>query len=404
MFNLLAKGILLGTLLTTSLSADKVVISTDNTGDFLIAPIYIAEDDVCTEVKVFNTNTTSSILAKVVFRERIASHEVDLPIFLSPGDVWNATVCRNVNGVVSLTSTDDSNHPSAMQTLKYGQSLFDHSNSSNYRRADFPKSFVEIEGKEYEIKGTQKENIDFSRGYIEVFPIAQFYEGSTQKVGKRKLVERWDMLERGITAIKGLSKSGVDSYSLSGLVSFQTRKQETSSIPMTAFKGAHDKQLKGHAISYTTDANTEILLGKDKKIAILKLLQKDTLSFMYDNAGVDQYLNILFPFSHKEMQSRRYRITIRDMQENKYTMIFSPILKIDNELVCLSVENLIQLTRDTIKFKEGMIQITGLMNNDKVQLGKDQIASMIPTLSRVSTLGKQKVVINTTYISVKKRD
>ena len=184
--------------LATSSNADKVKIATDGTGDFLLAPLYIAKDDICSVVKVFNTNETSSILAKVAFREHVSSHEVDFPIFLSPGDVWSGTVCQAKDGSVSLTSTDDSNHPSAMETLKIGQSLGGHSKSAIYRNADMAKGYVEIEGKSYTIKEMQKENIDFTKGYIEVFPIAQFYEGSTQKVNKNILVERWDSLEREI--------------------------------------------------------------------------------------------------------------------------------------------------------------------------------------------------------------
>jgi hypothetical protein len=385
----------------TTINADKVVLSNDGLGDFLIAPLYIAKGDICSEVKVFNTNETSSILAKIVFREHISSHEVDFPIFLSPGDVWTGTACQTKDGTVCLTSLDDSNHPSAMQTLKYGQSLAGHSRGAVYRHADMAKGYVEIEGKSYTIKEVQKENIDFTKGYIEVFPIAQFYEGNTQKVNKNVLVERWDALERGDLALKNLSKSGVDSKSLSGLVSFQTSNQETSSIPMTAFKGAHDKQLTGAAISYNSDAEAEVLLGKNKKIEILKLLQKGNISFIYDNCGINQYLHILFPFSHKEKQTRRFKLIVRDFNENKYTMIFSPLPNLSNELAVFSVEELVNLTRDNIKFKNGMIQIKEITNNDIVQLGKNKTASIISTLSRISSIGNKSMVINTVYVPVK---
>ncbi|MEA3554665.1 MAG: hypothetical protein U9R39_09765 [Campylobacterota bacterium] len=401
MLKVMLKNSISALLLCSVLNADKVQLSTDNMGDFLIAPLYIAKGDICSEVKIFNTNETSSILAKVAFREHISSHEVDFPIFLSPGDVWVGKVCQTESGSVCLTSTDDSNHPSAMQTLKYGQNLKSHSSDATYRHADMSKGYVEIEGKSYAIQEFQKENIDFTKGYIEVFPIAQFYEGTTKKVNKNILVERWDSLERGDLSIKNLSKYGVDSKSLSGLVSFETSNQETSSIPMTAFKGAHDVQLTGSAISYNSDASTEILLGKNKKIAILKLLQKGNVSFTYNDAGVDQYIHILFPFSHKEKQTRRYKLIIRDLEENKYTMIFSPIPKMSNEISMFCIEDLVSLTRDTIKFNEGMIQIKEITNNDTVQLGKNKIASILPTLSRIKTIGNKSMVINTIYIPVK---
>ena len=393
-------GAIIALIFATTVNADRVSISSDGMGDFLIAPLYIAESDICSKVKVFNTNETSSILAKVVFRERISSHEVVFPIFLSPGDVWIGTVCQKEDGIVSLTSVDDSNHPSAIQTLKAGQNLGYYGKDSS-NKADMSKGYVEIEGKAYAIKEAQNQNVDFTKGYIEVFPIAQFYEGNTQKVSKSILVERWHALERGDLSLKNLSKVGVDSRSLSGLVSFQTSKQETSTIPMTAFKGAHDKQLTGDAISYSSNATAEILLGKNKKIDILKLLQKGNLSFTYDNFGEDQYLHIAFPFSHKKKQSRRFKLIIRDLQQNKYTMIFSPLPSLLNELAIFSVEDLVSLTRDKVKFEEGMIQIKEITNNDNVQLGKNKISSILPTLSRISSINDKNLVINTGYIPVK---
>ncbi len=380
--------------------ADKVELSTDGTGDFLIAPLYIAKGDICSEIKVFNTNETSSILAKIAFREQISSHEVDFPIFLSPGDIWSGEVCQTKDGIVCLTSNDDSNHPSALRTLKYGQALSSHSKNA-INRNNMATSYVEIEGKTYDIKETQKESIDYTRGYIEVFPIAQFYEGSTLKINKAVLVERWDALVRGTKNLKNISLVGVDSKSLSGQVSFKTSNQITSSIPMTAFKGTHDKQILGSAIDYNSNATAENLLGKGKKTEILKLLQNGTVSFTYNNAGKNQCLNILFPFTHTEQQKRSYKLVVRDMQENKYTMIFSPLPSMSNEIQILSVAELVGLTRDLIKFKEGMIQIKEITNINNVQLGKNSIASIIPTLSIINEINGKEIVINTTYLPVK---
>jgi len=392
---------ILSVVLATGADANKVRIATDGTGDFLIAPLYIAQDDICSVVKVFNTNETNSILAKVVFREHVSSHEVDFPIFLSPGDVWEGKVCQQKNGSVVLTSTDDSNHPSALETLKIGQNLGEYSSTAINRHTDIPKGYVEIDGRSYAIKESQKDNIDFKKGYIEIFPIAQFNEGSKIKVRKSTLVERWDNLERGNLSLLGIRTKGVDNNSLSGLVSFQTANQETSTVPMMAFENTHDHQYAGSTISYNSEASAEKLLGKHKKIAILKLTQKANLSFTYDKAGVDQYLNITFPFSHKEKQSRRFKLTIRDNSENKYTMIFSPLPNMSDELTVFSVEELVKLTRNIVKFNEGMIQIKEIINNDAVQLGKNKVASIIATKSRIATIGGATMVIDTSFVPVK---
>lgn len=388
-------------LCTTSLMADRVTLSNDGTGDFLIAPLYIAKGDICSEVKVFNTNETSSILAKVVFREKIASHEVDLPIFLSPGDVWSGRVCE-INHKIILKSTDDSNHPAAMETLAKGKDLTQHSKNAGYRNVDVARGYVEIDGRSFEIKEEQKDHLDFSRGYVEVYPIAQYYEGNRKKVPKSILVDRWDRLIDKDKSNPKLSKFGVDSYSLSGVVSFQTENQETASIPMKAFKGADDKLVLGEPINYSSLAEPAKLLGKDKVKAILKLLQNERFSFTYDNAGACQYINIVFPFSHKEKQSRKFKFTIRDMKENKYTMIFSPRSNILNEVGYIPVSDLIKLTRDTVKYKKGMVQITALTNADEVQLGKGKTASIIPTISRVRPIGGKDIMININYLPTKK--
>jgi hypothetical protein len=401
MLKKLSLSVLLSLTTVTVANASKVKLATDGSGDFLIAPLYIAKEDICSVVKVFNTNETCSILAKVAFREHVSSHEVDFPIFLSPGDVWVGKVCQSKDGDIVLTSSDDSNHPSALQTLVTGQSLGQHSINAIDRHANISKGYVEIAGKSYAIKEAQKENIDFTKGYVEVFSIAQFNEGTKLKVNKNILVERWDNLERGNLSLPGIRMNGVDNDSLSGLVSYQTANQETSSLPMVAFENAHERQYAGSAISYNSDANADLLLGKSKKIEILKLLQKSDLSFTYDNAGANQYLNITFPFSHKEKQSRRFKLIIRDNYENKYTMIFSPLPNMADELTVFSVEELVKLTRDVVKFNEGMIQIKDITNNDIVQLGKNKTASIIPTMSRIATIGRANMVINTTFVPVK---
>ena len=95
----------LSALLTMTANAESVSISNDGHGDFLIAPLYVAKNKVCTNLKVMNTNESNSILAKVTLREQIHSQEIDLPIFLSPGDVWDGKICE-FGKVVKLKSFD----------------------------------------------------------------------------------------------------------------------------------------------------------------------------------------------------------------------------------------------------------------------------------------------------------
>lgn len=346
----------------SSLSAG-VSLATDGTGDFLIAPFYEAKNDVCSEIKVFNTNETNSILAKVAIREQISSQEVDLPIFLSPGDAWSGTVCE-VQGKVLLTSVDDSNHPAVKEVLASGKDLNAHSINAGHS------------------------NVDFTNGYIEIYPIAQFDENSKEKVDKEILVKRWDTLASGNLNLKNLVKEGVDNNSLSGTISFRTNDKETSSLQMKAFENAHSKQRVGGSIAYAEDTSPEVLLGQKEKVEILKLLQNSTTSFMYEEFGKDQFVYFTFPFGYRAGQERSFDFVVRDMSENKdieKTVVFSPRptkmnYVIKNELFIMPVSELISKTQDSSKYKKGMIQIKNIRNRSNHQLGIGRYASFLPVL------------------------
>ena len=88
----------------------STTIGQDGTGDYLVFPMYAADDNGnwSTNIKVVNTNTTHAVIGKVVFREWKGSVEkVDFPIFLSPGDVWEGTVAKSGTNV-QITTSDDS--------------------------------------------------------------------------------------------------------------------------------------------------------------------------------------------------------------------------------------------------------------------------------------------------------
>jgi len=375
-------------LLATFSFADNAVVSKDGLGDFLVAPLYMAKDKVCSKITVYNTNTTESILAKVAFREQIASNEVDLPIFLSPGDVWSGKVC-NVNGHTVLYSSDDSNHPAIKNELAKGKDL----TIQSYKA------------------GNKK--VDFSAGYVEVYPIAEFNEGSDKKVDKKVLVKRWDKLIAGEMP-KKLVTSGVDGYSLAGNVAFETDGKITAILPMKAFKGTSDKTLTGSAIAYGNDTSPSVLLGNAKKYQILKLLQHKTATFTYTNGGKDQYIAFTFPFGYAKDQIRKLKFTVRDMSENKdvkkkEVVIFSPAPKprvvnnfIKNEVAIISVADLISKTQNPSRYVNGQIQIEDITNVTPVQLGSGKNASFYATYFTLSKNSKKELeILNAYYTPVK---
>jgi len=373
--------------LASSLMADVVSKANDSLGDFLIAPFYQASNDICSEIRVLNTNETASILAKVTFRERISSQEVDLPIFLSPGDVWSGTIC-NVNGHAVLKSTDDSNHPAARAILANGKDLDAQSVAAGHT------------------------NVDFTSGYVEIYPIAEFREGSKAKVDKNLLVKRWDSLIAGNLNLPKLKKDGVDGYSLTGQVLFKDgwNAPVTAVQNMTAFKGTHDRQLSGSVISYGNDTSPETLLGAIKKQQLLKVMQNSTAVVSYDNYGKDQFITFTYPFSYTEGQARKYKVIVRDMEENKdiktETIIFSPapIRKAQsmlNEVSVLSVADIISKTKNPDMFKKGQIQVQDITNITNVQLGNAKYASFLSTNIRTGKEDNKNIIVNAGYAVTK---
>ena len=384
------KKILLVNLLfsVTFVFAKNVAISNNGTGDFLIAPIYIAKNGICTNIVVYNTNETNSILAKVTIRERIASHEVDLPIFLSPSDVWSGQLCGTTNGVI-LKSIDDSNHPAIKDELSLGKNLTIHSHNAGHK------------------------NVDFSKGYIEVYPIAQFNEKSTDKVTKDILVKRWDQLNNGDTTNTKLVNTGVGNF-LSGVLQYEREYANTAVLPMMAFYNAHDRQLSGDVISYANETSASSILGINKRNQILKLLQNRVTTFTFDSYGKDQYISLTFPFGYVSNQIRTYEVTVRDMSENKNIIvknvqIFSPkpiVQKITNtlynEVSTISVAKIIELTEDPTMFAQGIIHIKDITNITNIQLGKGKISSFIPVKVHFTSTCKENSIVNyTTYIPSK---
>ncbi len=374
-------------LFSTAALADNAIQAKDGLGDFLIAPVYFAKGDICSRIVVYNTNTTHSILAKVAIREQTKSSEVDFPIFLSPGDVWSGTLCQK-NGDVYLTSDDDSNHPQISTLLAQGKNITKQSEKAG------------------------NVDVDFKTGYVEIYPIAEFDEGSEKKVDKSVLVKRWDMLIKGEYPSNTI-RSGVDGYSLTGEIDYETKGNITTILPMMAFKGTHDKVLTGSAIAYGNDTGPDILLGTKKRVQLLKLMQHNSTMFTYTNYGKDQYVVFTYPFGYAKDQVRKYKITVRDMSENKdekpkEVIIFSPAPKIkkpintmEKEVVVLSVADIINKTKNPGMYKEGQIQITDITNVSNVQLGAGKNASFIPTFVSFGENQQAEYVNSAHYIPVK---
>jgi hypothetical protein len=131
-------------------AATDIAVSMEKKGDYLLFSNWYAVEsaDWKTDLRIVNTDTMNSTIAKFVIRDGAESNELlDFIIYLTPGDVWSGTVYAK-DGALFVHSTDDS-------------MIFNNVTAA------------EKDGG-YTLKAYRKtERDDMTRGYIEVFGAAQ---------------------------------------------------------------------------------------------------------------------------------------------------------------------------------------------------------------------------------------
>lgn len=89
-------------------SADTLVTNNAGIGHMLIVPYYSTQGNNATLINIVNTDTVGKAV-KVRFRGAANSDDVfDFQVFLSPKDVWTASLSKDKNGLTQLTTNDNS--------------------------------------------------------------------------------------------------------------------------------------------------------------------------------------------------------------------------------------------------------------------------------------------------------
>ncbi len=90
-------------------TAADITISANKVGDYLLFSNFYANDrGWTTDLRIVNTDTANSVIAKVVVRDGAQSNElIDFILYLTPGDVWSGQLVREGDSLV-VKSTDDS--------------------------------------------------------------------------------------------------------------------------------------------------------------------------------------------------------------------------------------------------------------------------------------------------------
>jgi hypothetical protein len=258
-------------------------LALDGTGDYLVFPVYAADDAGSwkTNIKVVNTNLTAAVVAKVVIREALSSAEkLDFPIYLSPGDVWEAEIRKNGDNV-EVYSADDSIETQISSTASATTSW---GNSAAFLTPMFaPKPYQDSE-----------------YGYVEVFGLAQadgkyidsgFDEG--EKLSKDKI--RYSFLSKvhgkGADANTSVgSWTGVDKNSLAGLETVfasNTAGKIAAMLPATAIEGVTGTDEVGAVtIGAETNFGTATSLSEAQIlttiVAIETVLEKNRIFILHD--------------------------------------------------------------------------------------------------------------------------
>lgn len=87
----------------------SLAVQPDGIGQILTVPYFSTQDNNTTTLNLVNTDTVNGKAVKISFRGARNSDDLfDFYVYLSPGDVWNATVQQNADGFSEIHSTDTS--------------------------------------------------------------------------------------------------------------------------------------------------------------------------------------------------------------------------------------------------------------------------------------------------------
>lgn len=87
----------------------SLALNGDGVGHSLVIPYFTTQDNNSTKINLVNTDQTNGKAVKVRFRGAANSDDIfDFQVFLSPGDVWTASIGKAASGLSQLTTTDAS--------------------------------------------------------------------------------------------------------------------------------------------------------------------------------------------------------------------------------------------------------------------------------------------------------
>lgn len=385
-------------------AATEVSIAADKTGQFLIAPAYFATNGYTTKLKVINTDTDSSVLLRAVIRDAVCSQEVDFPILLSPGDMWEGEIYAE-GGKVYIKSTDDSS--SYLPQLADG----------------------------IDIAQASRTAYTFESGYVEFYPVAQFNEDGDNvgenltadekrkrpAVSKDVLKTRFqdfvakNVIAAGTALVDNSIAQQVDNDALAGFVTLQKdddAAKVSMTLPMMAFEDVQlaNGTLPGAAASLSRNTVPNNFINQ---AVVYNALRVDNVIVPYTENGANNIELLTFWNDQLCPQSRSFAVDVRDMQENVFEYTSPESFSVPNELGVIAVKQNIMdeiyATYDTgwvnfVNFRQLPVTVpiaNGRTSNqsadtDEQGLGRERPA-MIPTQMTANKLPSGTWTTNWVY-------
>ncbi len=177
-------------------AAVSLKTAVDGIGHFLYVPYYSAQDANNTMINLVNTDTVNGKAVKVRFRGAANSDDVfDFQVFLSPGDVWTASVSKGADGFAKLYTADASCTKPTKGALLPAAAALGTLNGT-------PFSKVRIDNKR---TGDALAN-ETREGYVEIFNMADIPSGSALYTAIKHV--------KGVAPCTGSAWTGLDTDAL----------------------------------------------------------------------------------------------------------------------------------------------------------------------------------------------
>ena len=154
---------------TYKADATDVVLNEGGIGNYLFTPYFTTQKDNNTLVSIVNNDAVNGKIVKVRFRGAANSEDLlDFQVFLSPSDVWTASLTQGSDGKTVITTPDKSCTLPAIGTAPAADRTF----KTNRLVAVYPGALGPV------LTTEDQKNAQTREGYIEYLNMADVVPGS----------------------------------------------------------------------------------------------------------------------------------------------------------------------------------------------------------------------------------